>query len=84
MKSDELQQLALQAGFRPAAIDSTVRTIFTRGESTLIVWARGKWDCYASICGGKQPNCGGDDFKSLLLFLMSEYLSEQQKLNVAV
>jgi hypothetical protein len=73
MTTQELEGLVGQAGFKPVAIDSPLRTIFTRGESTLILWAGGKWGCYASVCGGKRPDCGGDDFKSLLLFLMSEF-----------
>jgi len=73
----DLKTITGQAGFTPVALNSPVRTAFTRGDTTLMVRKDGKWNCYTSFCGGKQSDHSGKDLKSLLLFLMSEYLARQ-------
>jgi hypothetical protein len=75
----EIQKAAGLAGFKQVRLDDSIRTIFTRGQSTLIVHKRCKWAVYTSVCGGKQPAFGGDNLKSLLIFLMSECFAANTK-----
>jgi hypothetical protein len=79
MITQEIETTVELAGYKRIPGDSSIRAVFARGSSTLIVHEGGDWACYTEISGTGKPYCDGADFRSLRGFLKYESTATPSK-----